>query len=111
MTGFRRIGGFRKNTAISSQWTDNYKLETKRCAGILLQWFPAVTLKWENSSLQIKLDDGRVWRQHLDHVKSTEVPQQPSDLQDSDIATAGDPPSSPGDEGATTTSEVPTSET
>ena len=31
-------------------------------------WKPGIVLEVDGTSLQVRLDDGRVWRRHMDHV-------------------------------------------
>ena len=40
-------------------------------------WLPGTILECEGEvAVKIKLDDGRIWRRHVDHVRNTEVPEE-----------------------------------
>ena len=40
-------------------------------------WLPGVVTKCESNMVHIKLDDGRTWRRHLDHVFRSDTPVEP----------------------------------
>ena len=42
-----------------------------------VSWLPGTILECEGEvAVKIKLDDGRIWRRHVDHVRNTEVPEE-----------------------------------
>ena len=51
------------------------------------RWLPGTVLECEgNTAVQIKMDDGRIWRRHLDHVILSEVPEETGEQTQPDSA-------------------------
>lgn len=40
-------------------------------------WLPGIVIRCEGeTAVKIKLDDGRIWRHHLDHVITSQVTEE-----------------------------------
>jgi hypothetical protein len=49
------------------------------------RWLPGTVLECEgDTAVQIKMDDGRIWRRHLDHVIHSQVPEETGEQKQSD---------------------------
>ena len=71
-------------------------------------WMPGIVLEVDDTSLQVRLDDGRVWRRHMDHVASYQLPDPTSDLRQQkpvELPTEEDPLMAPAS--VTTSSNTP----
>ena len=70
------------------------------------RWLPGTVLECEgNTAVQIKMDDGRIWRRHLDHVILSEVPEETGEQTQPDSAVLppeNDPLTAPAEHAPTT---------
>ena len=47
------------------------------------KWVAGTVLVGEDAFVRVKMDDGRVWRRHVDHVKTNQLESQPSEQSES----------------------------
>ena len=56
------------------------------------KWVAGTVLVGKGTSVRVKLDDGRVWCRHVDHVKTTQLESQPSELSESSSTASSEDP-------------------
>ena len=74
--------------------------------GLGPRWLPGTILECEgDTAVQIKMDDGRIWRRHLDHVIHSQVPEETGEQNQSDslvLPPESDPLTAPAEHAPTT---------
>lgn len=69
-------------------------------------WLPGTIIECEGATVvKLRLDDGCIWRRHLDHVIACKLPEEPSTL-----SHENDPLSAPAEDHRTVVNEPITSE-
>ena len=56
------------------------------------KWVAGTVLVGDGASVRVKMDDGRVWRRHVDHVKPMQLERQPSEQSESSSTGSSEDP-------------------
>jgi len=62
-------------------------------------WIPGIITECEGATVvKLRLDDGRIWRRHLDHVVACKLPEKQWGLAPSTLSYENDPLSAPAED-------------
>ena len=70
------------------------------------KWVPGIVVECEgNSNIKMRLDDGRIWRRHVDHVVTTQVVSERNLVEPPAVSLERDPLTAPAVEVPATVSQ------
>ena len=76
-----------------------------------LTWIPGIITECEGATVvKLRLDDGRIWRRHLDDVVACKLPEEQRGLAPSTLSYKNDPLSAPAEDHRTGGNEPTVSE-